>query len=88
MEAIKIDWRNEPIPLVENSASALDYHEIEIDLGNPASSEPLVDAEEYGLATATTTGRNDGLKCPYYRAFEKLSLRSGYAKASPSGFAV
>ena len=71
MEAIKIDWRNEPIPLVENSASALDYHEIEIDLGNPASSEPLVDADEYGLATANYYGRNDGLNAPYYRAFEK-----------------
>lgn len=71
MSTVSIDWREQPVPLVDNSASALDYHEIKIDLSNPISDEPLVRANQFNLATSNYYGRKDGLNPPYGLAFSE-----------------
>ncbi|MBY0360153.1 MAG: hypothetical protein K2W82_19275 [Candidatus Obscuribacterales bacterium] len=73
MESNKNDWKLCPIPAFPKAASALDYHEIEINLESTRAQEPLVDVSQYDLATASYYARKDGLNPPYYKTFASAS---------------
>lgn len=73
------NWRILPIPIQYDSATALDYHNIPIDLCSKEAEEPLIEISEYGLASANYYARSDGLNSPYYKKFasalEQIWLR-------------
>lgn len=63
-----IDGMKKPIPLrAEDAATALGYHGQPVDLTLPLSSEPLIKAEDVGLASESYYARTDGKNAPYNR---------------------
>jgi D-alanyl-D-alanine dipeptidase len=54
-------------PEAQPGASALDYHDIPVDLKSSAAAEPLVELRKYGVAAESYYAREDGLNAPYYR---------------------
>jgi D-alanyl-D-alanine dipeptidase len=53
------------LPPVQGNVTALNYHEIPIDLDDPRDKEPLVVLKDYGIAGEAFYARNDGLNFPY-----------------------
>lgn len=45
------NWIGVPIPALNNAPTALDYHQIPIDLNSNEAREPLVDATKFGIKT-------------------------------------
>ncbi|MDX2107473.1 MAG: M15 family metallopeptidase [Candidatus Melainabacteria bacterium] len=62
------DYRDTPIVLPAGSAdnTALDYHQVEIDLNGEGNSEPLVDLALYKVAAHSAYASDDP---PYHKAF-------------------
>jgi zinc D-Ala-D-Ala dipeptidase len=54
-----------PIPMLDNAATAGDYHDIPIDRQDPRFGEPLVDVRDCGLAGENYYARTDGGNLPY-----------------------
>lgn len=54
-----------PIPILDNAATAGDYHDIPIDPQDPRYGEGLVDARKSGLAGENYYSRTDGGNLPY-----------------------
>ena len=79
-----LDWRTRAIPEPLERKTALDYHNIEIDLNNAMANEELVSARDYNLSGASYYARKDLLNPPYYKAFSKalddIFIRKGVAK--------
>jgi zinc D-Ala-D-Ala dipeptidase len=59
-----------PIPILDNAATAGDYHDIPIDRYDPRYGEGLVDVRECGLAGENYYSRTDGGNPPYCRPVE------------------
>jgi len=79
---LSADLRERCIPLrEEGAASAHDYHDVPVDLGNPVLAEPLEDAGNYGLACQSYYAREDGLTAPYFKRFSSAS-RNIYLRKS------
>lgn len=76
------DYRDIPIVLPAGSAdnTALDYHQIEIDIDGLANKEPLVDLALYKVAVHPAYASNDP---PYYKAFAS-ALDSVYLRETPA----
>ena len=70
----------QPIPSTEPGSTALDYHQIPIDLSSRENSEPLVNIRKYGIAARSVYAETSA---PYYRAFgqalNSVYVRSGVA---------
>ncbi len=60
------DLRLKEIPDIAKTQTALDYHNIEIDLDGKENKESLVDLTEYGIACSSIYKRP---VAPYYRSF-------------------
>lgn len=60
------DVRNRPIPCPAEMKTALDYHQIPIDCLGRMNQEPLVELEQYEVASRSAYARS---LAPYYRAF-------------------
>lgn len=71
-----IDYRDKPIPAVQQSLTALDYHAIPIDLDDPRNADPLVDSSAYGIASDSYYFRSDGWNAPYHRRIQGSLLRT------------
>ena len=69
------DFRDKPIPWHAHPATALDYENVPVDLGDPLSGEALVDPIECGVAGSGYYARTDGLNAPYYRRFVSATER-------------
>jgi len=66
---MECDFRDRPIPWQSEPATALDYENVPVDLGDPRSGEALVDLIDHGIAGSGYYARADGLNVPYYRRF-------------------
>lgn len=79
-DKIKIDQRAVPIPSAVTNSSALDYHQIAIDIDGQANSEPLVPVSDFALKHRSAYAHS---LAPYYKAFDKAHqiphLRRGVA---------
>lgn len=64
-----------PIPEPAGAGTALDYHDIPVDLSSKEAAEPLVDVADYGIASESFYARTDGLNAPYRRAFPSAPRR-------------
>ena len=62
------ELKRRPLPLLNATATAADYHTIPIEHDPARSTEPLVDVAGWGLSAESYYGRVDGLNPPYYRA--------------------
>ncbi len=61
------DLRTVKIPDNTDGKTALDYHQIEIDITGTLNRQPLVDLTAYGIATKSIYARPEA---PYYRSFQ------------------
>jgi len=66
------------IPDNTDGKTALDYHQIKIDLTGAFNAEPLVDLTAYGVATKSIYARAEA---PYYRSF-KTALKTVLVRES------
>ena len=67
VEKLLNDLRTIKIPDIADGKTALDYHQIEIDIAGAFNSQPLVDLTAYGVATKSIYARSEA---PYYRSFQ------------------
>jgi D-alanyl-D-alanine dipeptidase len=76
LENLKCDFRNQAIASIDTTKTALDYHEITIDLTGSANQQKLVDLAQYGVAYKSAYAR---ALAPYYRVFTS-ALASVYVR--------
>lgn len=60
------DWRLQVIQPLQSDMTALDYHNIHIDLAGAAASEPLVNLRDYGVVSRSAYAHS---VAPYYKPF-------------------
>jgi zinc D-Ala-D-Ala dipeptidase len=63
-----MDWRNQPIPDAKSTESALDYHNVPIDLAGEVNGQPLVDVSTFNIAAKSIYTKS---LAPHYKSFEK-----------------
>ncbi|MBP6594841.1 MAG: hypothetical protein KA255_17595, partial [Candidatus Obscuribacter sp.] len=62
------DWFNLAIPICSTTKSALDYHQIPIDLDSKGNQEPLVKVCDYGIKSRSAYAHK---LAPYHHSFTK-----------------
>ncbi|MBP6594007.1 MAG: D-alanyl-D-alanine carboxypeptidase family protein [Candidatus Obscuribacter sp.] len=62
------DWFNLAIPTSSTTKSALDYHQIPIDLDSKGNQEPLVKVSDYGIKSRSAYAHK---LAPYHHSFTK-----------------
>ncbi len=67
MITMKTTFEDKPIPLLNQNKTALNYHDIPIDLTSEFNKEALVNVEKYGIASKSAYAQAYG---PYAKAFE------------------
>ncbi len=76
-----MDWRHQPIPKAESTETALDYHNVSIDLKGEANRQPLVDVRTFNIAAKSVYRKP---LAPYYKSFGKaldeVYVRKGLAE--------
>jgi zinc D-Ala-D-Ala dipeptidase len=64
-------WHNQPIPEPINIGTALDYHNISIDVDGEKNRQPLVDVSTFNIAVKPIYAKS---VAPYYKAFKMAQL--------------
>ncbi len=76
-----LDWRTQPMPELRSTKTALDYHQIPIDITGKLNKQRVVNVKEYGIASSSAYAQPNA---PYYRSFatalEAIFIREAVAE--------
>ena len=61
-------WHNQPIPKAKGAETALDYHNVSIDLNGEINRQPMIDVRTFKIAAKAVYAKS---LAPYYKSFEK-----------------